>query len=143
MGDNTTTPHEAATPSSVVTKFSSGPTNRLKHVQERRQDVQGGGAAPRGIQQERLHQVQRPLLRQRFHRVLHPRLALLENSPIDIFSYWFIFVAGTLVATWLLAFAYKNTKHILKDKIAVKREAAATKEMPRNWLMTKRSARRK
>merc|ERR1712080_348586 len=59
---------------------SSGPTNRLKHVQERRQDVQGGGAAPRGIQQERLHQVQRPLLRQRFHRVLHPRLALLENS---------------------------------------------------------------
>merc|ERR1711981_500194 len=48
---------------------------------------------------------------------------------IDIFSYWFIFVAGTLVATWLLAFAYKNTKHILKDKIAVKREAAVTKEM--------------
>merc|ERR1711981_558954 len=43
---------------------------------------------------------------------------------IDIFSYWFIFVA-----TWLLAFAYKNTKHILKDKIAVKREAAVTKEM--------------
>merc|ERR1712080_617070 len=80
MGDNTTTPHEAATPSSVVTKFSSGPTNRLKHVQERRQDVQGGGAAPRGIQQERLHQVQRSLLRQRFYRVLHPRLALLENS---------------------------------------------------------------
>merc|ERR1712080_347121 len=76
----TTTPHEAATPSSVVSKFRSGPTNRLKHVQERRQDVQGGGAAPRGIQQERLHQVQRPLLRQRFHRVLHPRLALLENS---------------------------------------------------------------
>merc|ERR1711997_150289 len=48
---------------------------------------------------------------------------------IDIFSYWFIFVAGTLVATWLLAFAYKNTKHILKDKIAVKRDAAVTKEM--------------
>merc|ERR1711971_865347 len=42
---------------------------------------------------------------------------------IDIFSYWFIFVAGTLVATWLLAFAYKNTKHILKDKIAVKKLA--------------------
>merc|ERR1712051_1136099 len=39
------------------------------------------------------------------------------------------FVAGTLVATWLLALAYKNTKHILKDKIAVKRAAAVTKEM--------------
>jgi len=48
---------------------------------------------------------------------------------IDIFSYWFVFVVGTLVATWLTAFAYKNTKHILKHKIAVKREASVTKEM--------------
>merc|ERR1712173_353903 len=48
---------------------------------------------------------------------------------IDIFSYWFVFVAGTIVATWLLAFAYKNTKHILKHKIAVKREKAVTSEM--------------
>merc|ERR1711981_558953 len=68
------------TSSPLVTKFSSDPTNRRKHVEERRQNVQGGGAAPRGLQQERLHQVQRPLLRQRLHRVLHPRLALLENS---------------------------------------------------------------
>merc|ERR1712083_1220480 len=48
---------------------------------------------------------------------------------IDIFSYWFVFVVGTLVATWLVSFAYKNTKHILKHKIAVKREASVTKEM--------------
>ena len=38
-------------------------------------------------------------------------------------------VSGTLISTWLLAFAYKNTKHVLKHKLAVKREAAVTKEM--------------
>merc|ERR1712060_559241 len=39
------------------------------------------------------------------------------------------FAIGTLVSTWLLAFAYKNTKHMLKHKVALKREAAVTKEM--------------
>merc|ERR1711972_575176 len=48
---------------------------------------------------------------------------------IDIASYAVIFAIGTLVSTWLLAFAYKNTKHILKHKVASKREAAVTKEM--------------
>merc|ERR1712189_144493 len=48
---------------------------------------------------------------------------------IDIASYAVIFAIGTLVSTWLLAFAYKNTKHILKHKIAVKREAAVAKEI--------------
>merc|ERR1711994_609108 len=44
-------------------------------------------------------------------------------------SYAVIFAIGTLVSTWLLAFAYKNTKHLLKHKVAVKRESAVTKEM--------------
>merc|ERR1712183_381677 len=48
---------------------------------------------------------------------------------IDITSYAVIFAIGTLMGTWLLAFAYKNTKHILKHKVALKREAAVTKEM--------------
>merc|ERR1712122_300725 len=48
---------------------------------------------------------------------------------IDIASYAILFAIGTLVSTWLLAFAYKNTKHLLKHKVAVKREAAVTKEM--------------
>jgi len=48
---------------------------------------------------------------------------------IDITSYAVIFAIGTLVSTWLLAFAYKNTKHLLKHKVAVKRESAVTKEM--------------
>merc|ERR1712098_212894 len=48
---------------------------------------------------------------------------------IDITSYAVIFAIGTLVSTWLLAFAYKNTKHLLKHKVAVKRESAVTKEI--------------
>merc|ERR1712012_373115 len=36
-----------------------------------------------------------------------------------------LFAAVTLVSTWLVAFAYRNTKH----HVAVKREAAVTKEM--------------
>merc|ERR1711976_190899 len=48
---------------------------------------------------------------------------------IDIYSSSVIFVVGTLVCTWLNAFAYRNTKHLLKHKVAVKREGAVTKEM--------------
>merc|ERR1712154_531663 len=40
-----------------------------------------------------------------------------------------LFAAVTLVSTWLVAFAYRNTKHLLKHQVAVKREAAVTKEM--------------
>merc|ERR1712110_1088187 len=45
---------------------------------------------------------------------------------IDITSYAIVFAIGTVVSTWLLAFAYKNTKHLLKHKLAVKRESAVT-----------------
>jgi translocon-associated protein subunit gamma len=48
---------------------------------------------------------------------------------VDMSSYAIMFVIGTLVSTWLLAFAYKNTKHVLKHKLANKREAAVAKEM--------------
>merc|ERR1712045_520335 len=51
------------------------------------------------------------------------------GHSIDITSYAVIFAIGTLVSTWLLAYAYKNTKHLLKHKVAVKRESAVTKEM--------------
>merc|ERR1712228_128063 len=48
---------------------------------------------------------------------------------MDVSAYAIMFVVGTLVSTWLLALAYRNTKHVLKHKIAVKREAAVTKDM--------------
>jgi len=48
---------------------------------------------------------------------------------IDMSAYAIMFLVGTMVSTWLLAFAYKNTKHILKHKLAIKREQAVAKEI--------------
>ena len=48
---------------------------------------------------------------------------------MDLASFIPLFAVGTLVSTWLVAFAYRNTKHVLKHKVAVKREAAVTKDM--------------
>ena len=59
-------------------------------------------------------------------------------SAVPIWLFWrlhhmdpvssaLLFAVGTLAATWLVAFAYRNTKHQLKHKIAVKREAAINK----------------
>merc|ERR1712064_61004 len=61
-------------------------------------------------------------------------------SSIPVWLYWrvhnidpassaFIFAAVILASTWLVSFAYMNTKHLLKHRVAVKREAAVTKEM--------------
>merc|ERR1711893_79467 len=58
-----------------------------------------------------------------------PIWLLWRIHSIDIYSSSVIFVVGTLVCTWLNAFAYRNTKHLLKHKVAVKREGAVTKEM--------------
>ena len=40
-----------------------------------------------------------------------------------------LFVLVTVLTTWLVAFAYKNTKYVLKHKIAPKREPAISKEV--------------
>lgn len=48
---------------------------------------------------------------------------------IDIYTSLLLFVVVTAVSTYLLAMAYRNTKFILKHKIAVKREDAVTRDM--------------
>merc|ERR1711935_873144 len=62
---------------------------------------------------------------------------------IDIAAHAIIFAIGTLVSTWLLAFAYKNTKHILKHKVALKREGAVSKEMTKKLADNKISKKEK
>merc|ERR1712029_261347 len=60
-------------------------------------------------------------------------------SSIPIWLYWrihaidpassaIVLAIVTIVSTWLVAFAYRNTKHVLKHKVAIKREAAVTKD---------------
>lgn len=50
---------------------------------------------------------------------------------IDLYANLISFVLVTLASTYALAIAYKNTKFVLKHKIAVKREDAVTREMSR------------
>merc|ERR1712154_156254 len=56
-------------------------------------------------------------------------------SAIPIWLYWrihavdpassaIILALVTIASTWLVAFAYRNTKHVIKHKVAVKSEAA-------------------
>ncbi len=49
---------------------------------------------------------------------------------LDVASLVLLLGLVTVASTWLVAFAYRNTKHLLKHKIAVKREAAVTKVKP-------------
>lgn len=64
----------------------------------------------------------------------------LVVSAVPIWLYWrihqmdpidsaILFVLGTILTTWLVAFAYKNTKYVLKHKIAQKREDAVTRDV--------------
>lgn len=48
---------------------------------------------------------------------------------MDPMTYAVLFVIGTLVSSYLVAFAYKNTKFTLKHKIAQKRESVIAQEV--------------
>eukprot|EP00794_Sanderia_malayensis_P015026 gene15026-16576_t len=48
---------------------------------------------------------------------------------MDPYTYGPLFAVGTLIATYLVSFAYRNTKFTLKHKIAQKRENAIAKEV--------------
>ncbi|XP_003705748.1 PREDICTED: translocon-associated protein subunit gamma [Eufriesea mexicana] len=61
---------------------------------------------------------------------------------IDIYANLISFVLVTLASTYALALAYKNTKFVLKHKIAVKREDAVTKEMSRKLAEDKKMSKK-
>ncbi|XP_046821917.1 translocon-associated protein subunit gamma [Vespa crabro] len=61
---------------------------------------------------------------------------------IDLYTNLISFVLVTLISTYTLALAYKNTKFILKHKIAVKREDAVTKEMNRKLAEDKKMSKK-
>lgn len=48
---------------------------------------------------------------------------------IDVYASLISFVVVTIVSTYLVQMAYRNTKFVLKHKVAVKREEAVTREM--------------
>jgi translocon-associated protein subunit gamma len=50
---------------------------------------------------------------------------------MDLVQSGILFGIMTIVSTWLVAFAYKNVKFVLKHKVAQKREDAVSKEVMR------------
>ncbi|KAF8764398.1 translocon-associated protein subunit gamma-like [Argiope bruennichi] len=48
---------------------------------------------------------------------------------MDPYQSGILFAVMTLISTWLVAFAYKNVKFVLKHKIAVKREEAVSRDV--------------
>nr|KAG5698690.1 hypothetical protein BaRGS_022578 [Batillaria attramentaria] len=48
---------------------------------------------------------------------------------MDLYQSAVFFIVGTIVSTYLVAMAYKNTKFILKHKVALKREDAVAHEV--------------
>ncbi|XP_034249325.1 translocon-associated protein subunit gamma [Thrips palmi] len=61
---------------------------------------------------------------------------------IDLYASLISFVVVTIVSTYLVAFAYKNTKFILKHKVAVKREDAVNREMTKKLAEDKRMSKK-
>ncbi|KDR24422.1 Translocon-associated protein subunit gamma, partial [Zootermopsis nevadensis] len=61
---------------------------------------------------------------------------------IDLYSSVISFIAVTLASTYLVALAYKNTKFVLKHKVAVKREEAVTREMTRKLAEDKKMSKK-
>ncbi|BES90311.1 Translocon-associated protein [Nesidiocoris tenuis] len=61
---------------------------------------------------------------------------------IDVYSSIISFIIVTLASTYLVAFAYKNTKFVLKHKIAVKREEAIAREVSRKLSEDKKMSRK-
>jgi len=51
---------------------------------------------------------------------------------MDLYQSAVLFVLASILTTWLVAFAYKNVKFVLKHKVAQKREEAVAKEVMKN-----------
>lgn len=61
---------------------------------------------------------------------------------IDLYSSFISFIVVTLGSTYLVALAYKNTKFVLKHKVAVKREEAVTREVSRKLAEDKKMSKK-
>lgn len=61
---------------------------------------------------------------------------------IDAYSSFISFILVTIGSTYLMAMAYRNTKFVLKHKIAVKREDAVTRDMTRQLAEDKKMSKK-
>lgn len=61
---------------------------------------------------------------------------------IDLYSSLISFVLVTLASTYLIDMAYRNTKFILKHKVAMKREEAVTRDMTKKLAEDKKMSKK-
>uniref|UniRef100_A0A646QF33 Translocon-associated protein subunit gamma n=1 Tax=Hemiscolopendra marginata TaxID=943146 RepID=A0A646QF33_9MYRI len=61
---------------------------------------------------------------------------------MDLYQSAVLFAAVSLASTWLVAFAYKNVKFVLKHRVALKREEAVTREMMKKFADDKKMSKK-
>uniref|UniRef100_A0A1B6DWE4 Translocon-associated protein subunit gamma n=1 Tax=Clastoptera arizonana TaxID=38151 RepID=A0A1B6DWE4_9HEMI len=61
---------------------------------------------------------------------------------IDLYASFLPFIVVTLISTYLVAMAYRNTKFVLKHKVAVKRQEAVTREVSRKLAEDKKMSKK-
>ncbi|XP_046665204.1 translocon-associated protein subunit gamma [Homalodisca vitripennis] len=61
---------------------------------------------------------------------------------IDLYTSFLPFIVVTFGSTYLVALAYKNTKFVLKHKVAVKREEAVTREVSKKLAEDKKMSKK-
>uniref|UniRef100_A0A1B6LN78 Translocon-associated protein subunit gamma n=1 Tax=Graphocephala atropunctata TaxID=36148 RepID=A0A1B6LN78_9HEMI len=61
---------------------------------------------------------------------------------IDLYTSFLSFIVVTFGSTYLVALAYKNTKFVLKHKVAVKREEAVTREVSKKLAEDKKMSKK-
>jgi len=61
---------------------------------------------------------------------------------IDLYASFISFIVVTIASTYLVALAYKNTKFVLKHKVAVKREEAVTREVSKKLAEDKKMSKK-
>merc|ERR1712127_812716 len=59
-------------------------------------------------------------------------------SAVPIWLFLRIFLMVTILSTYLVSFAYKNTKFVLKHKVAIKREEAVNREISKKMAEDKK-----
>lgn len=61
---------------------------------------------------------------------------------IDLYSSLIPFLVVTVLSTYLISMAYRNTKFLLKHKIAIKREEAVTRELTKKLAEDKKMSKK-
>nr|CAD7588390.1 unnamed protein product [Timema genevievae] len=69
-------------------------------------------------------------------------IPICKIHMIELYSSLISFVVVTVASTFLIALAYKNTKFVLKHKVAVKREEAVTREMTKKLAEDKKMSKK-